>query len=158
MNKPNHIPYYTSPEAASAAGVSLATLRNWLSRKPLVLVMTDKERTEFGHGHPILLSRDRVVQVAVTARLVALGWQPPKATTLSEAVKHFVPTSDVQSFLVARGGRWAGDEAATLINVTGTDAAMLLRVLMDAEAVAVLNLNALVSGVEARLVEAKEAR
>ncbi len=158
MNKPNHIPYYTSPEAASAAGVSLATLKNWASRKPQVILMTEEERDQFGRGHPILYSRDRVVQIAITARLVALGWQPPKATTFLEAVKHFVPTSDVQSFLVARGGRWAGDEAATLINVTGTDAAMLLRVLMDAEAVAVLNLNALVSGVEARLVEVKEAR
>lgn len=169
-----HVPYYSTQEATEAAGVGLATLRNWLSRKPQVVLMTEEERENVGHGHPILLSRDRVVQIAITARLVALGWQPRAATeaaiVFSDSSEGPLPGQPARwpgqpfptglTFLIAHGGRWAGDEAAELLNITGQeqDALLLVRALMGLKPAAVLDLGAMVKDVERRLAEAKEAR
>ena len=167
MHKPEpHEPYYSTAEAAHAAGVTVNVLKNWVSRQPQVILLLAEEREHFGHGHPILYSRDRVMQIAVTARLVSLGWQPRAAT---EAAILFSDSSDGP--LPGQPARWPGQlfpsgltfliahgTAAKLLNITGPDAPLLVRALMGLEAAAVIDLNELVKNVERRLAEAKEAR
>ncbi len=175
MSEPaDHVPYYTSAETALAAGVSADTLKNWVSRKPQVILMTQEEREEVGRGRPILFSTQRVIQVAITARLVEMGWQPRAATMLAAGftdVGHGESrTPDGRVVRPARDpGQLFPDGATLLVARPGvsvpssndvlhvTPDSPWMAVLRD-EAAVVLNLNSLVQGVRLRLAEAKDAR
>ncbi len=170
----DHVPYYTSAETASAAGVSVDTLKNWVSRKPQVILMTQEEREEVGRGRPILFSIQRVIQVAITARVVSMGWQPRDATMLA---KDFTDGGHDESRTpdgrVVRPARDPGQlypDGTTLLvaypGATVRSGPNVLHVAPDTpwtvvlrdEAAVVLNLNSLVQGVRLRLAEAKDAR
>lgn len=73
---PIHENRYISAEVCAAVGISESTLKNWVSRKPQVVLMTSEERERVGKGVPFLFSFQRVMQVALVAELVALGLEP----------------------------------------------------------------------------------
>lgn len=76
---------YTSAQVCAAVGISESTLKNWVSRKPQVVLMTSEERERAGRGVPLLFSFQRVMQIAITAELVALGLQPRPAALAAAA-------------------------------------------------------------------------
>jgi hypothetical protein len=81
-----HAPQFGLSDAARAAGVTTATLKNWLYagrigrciKKPAV-VLGAFDRGSRGTGNPRLLSMRTVIQIAVIAELVAMGIEPSKA-------------------------------------------------------------------------------
>lgn len=70
-------PQFLATDVCRAAGISAATLKNWISRSTgdagPVIPMTDVDRKASASGSPHLFSFRRVMQVALTQRLAALG-------------------------------------------------------------------------------------
>jgi hypothetical protein len=67
---------FTSADACRAAGISMATFKNWASREPPAILLGPDERTDTGR---LLLSYRRIMQVAIVAEFVRVGVQPRKA-------------------------------------------------------------------------------
>ncbi len=74
---------YTSRQACEAAGIDSATLKNWVSRKPPAVLLTAAERVKFSQRSRFEFSYQRVMQIAITAELVRLGFQPRHAGILA---------------------------------------------------------------------------
>ncbi|SFU86595.1 MULTISPECIES: hypothetical protein [unclassified Methylobacterium] len=70
---------YGSAIACAAARLDRKTFNNWLSRKPAVILLSDEERREAGERKRFSFDERRIVQIALTAELVALGVQPRRA-------------------------------------------------------------------------------
>jgi hypothetical protein len=65
---------YTSAEVCRAAGISVATLRNYTSRDPRVIVMPDDDREKAIRGVPVLFSFPRLMQIALVSEIVSMGF------------------------------------------------------------------------------------
>lgn len=87
-------PQFFSGDACKAAGIDNATLKNWITRSPPAILVSDEDRAAFadigvtgpsferlamGAGRSHLFTYRRVMQLALTAELVRLGFPPRKA-------------------------------------------------------------------------------
>ena len=69
-------PRWLSADLCSAAGIDLATFKNWSRSDPPVVVMGERDRAAGGSGHRHLFTLRRVLQAAVTAEFVEQGLPP----------------------------------------------------------------------------------
>jgi hypothetical protein len=83
LDPADHTPRFASAQVCEAAGISHDTLKNWVSRKPQVVLMTNEEREQVGKGHPLLFSFNRAMQVALTAKIAAMGPTPREAALIA---------------------------------------------------------------------------
>jgi hypothetical protein len=67
---------FFTADACRAAGIDTATLKNWISRDPPAILLTENDRASHVSGRPHLLTFRRVVQITIVAELVRLGWGP----------------------------------------------------------------------------------
>jgi hypothetical protein len=74
-----HLPQFPSDLACEAAGIDADTLKNWISRKPPAVFVGENERVEAGEKSVFRFSFRRVLQIAIVAELVVLGFQPREA-------------------------------------------------------------------------------
>lgn len=73
------LPQFGSADALRAAGIDSSTLKNWISRGDGTLIGLDRkigERKANGPGNSHKMSFRRIMQIALTARLVVLGIKP----------------------------------------------------------------------------------
>lgn len=73
------IPRFLSDDVCRAAQIDFITLRNWISRDPPAITLREHDRKALKSGKPHLFTYRRVLQVALTADLVRLGFPPRKA-------------------------------------------------------------------------------
>lgn len=96
VNDPD-VPQIFSADACKAAGTDPATLKNWISRTPSAILMSDddraafagqteltdtgssKERVSAGSGRSHLFTYRRVMQIALVQELVDMGFPPRRA-------------------------------------------------------------------------------
>jgi hypothetical protein len=102
MNPADFENRYTSAQACEAAGISTVTLKNWIGRHAPAILLTKAERENVGKGRPLLLSFNRIMQIALVAELVGLGFQPRPAAMAAVAY------TDLSSSEGASG--WRADE------------------------------------------------
>lgn len=81
-----HIARFTSAEVCKAAGITPETLKNWVSRKPHIVLLKSGDQPGGSRGVPNLYSLNRVLQIAIMAEFVRLGWEPRPA---AHAAIHF---------------------------------------------------------------------
>ena len=74
------LPQFSSEAACEAAGIDSATLKNWISRKPSAVTIGEDERVTAGKKTTYRFSLRRVLQIAITAELVRLGYGPRDAS------------------------------------------------------------------------------
>lgn len=74
---------FTSAEVCVAANIKLETLKNWVFRRPAAVLLTADDQAASAKGSPIRYSFNRVMQIAITAELVRLGWQPRQAAMVA---------------------------------------------------------------------------
>lgn len=79
----DHLNRYTSAEACAAAGITLDTLKNWVSRQPQVVMLTRGERDAVEAGGGLLFSFQRVMQIALTAKIARTGLKPREAAMIA---------------------------------------------------------------------------
>lgn len=91
---------FTSAQVAAAARISPDTLKNWVSRRPAVVILNQYDEAGGGKGSRNLFSLNRVMQVAIMADLVRLGWGPNDAAVAA------IRFTDIGG--VAAG--WVGEE------------------------------------------------
>jgi hypothetical protein len=96
----DYVDRFTSAEVCAAANITPATLKNWVSRRPAAVLLTKDDQAASAKGSPIQYSFRRVMQVAITAELVRLGWQPRPAAMVA------ITFTD----LSWGGSAWIGDE------------------------------------------------
>ena len=89
-------PQFFTADACRAAGIDPATLKNWITRTPSAILLSQEDKLKFqeagapieteprermaaGSGRSHLFTFRRVMQIALTAELVALGFPPRKA-------------------------------------------------------------------------------
>lgn len=101
------VPQFFSTDVCKAASVDIATLKNWISRSDSVILMDDEDRASFlatipeseerrstielrsyerkasGSGRPHLFTFRRLMQIALTAKLVAHGILPSRAGSIA---------------------------------------------------------------------------
>lgn len=118
---------FFSGDACKAAGIDGATLKNWMTREPPALLVSEEDRAKFreqgfdiggaiserlagGSGRSHLFTYRRVMQMALVAEMVALGLSPRRAGTLA------LGFSDVGEAVAYWGGgpapeipRWPGE-------------------------------------------------
>lgn len=75
-NTPTHTKLYDASAVCRAAGITHETLKNWVSRKPPLVLLGSKDHAAASRGVPNLYSLHRVLQIAIMADLVRLGWEP----------------------------------------------------------------------------------
>lgn len=76
-------PQFFSADACKAAGIESATLKNWLLPDRHAILMSEEDRRAAGSGRPHLFTYRRVMQIALTAELVSLGFAPRRAGTMA---------------------------------------------------------------------------
>ena len=99
-------------DAARASGTKARVLGQWLATG--VLKLTDRDVRSTGSGVRVGLSRQRILQVAITRHLVLQGVTVSKAVCAAakftdEYQKGRLPGElfpDGRTYLVARGGNW----------------------------------------------------
>lgn len=79
----DHVNRYTSAEACAAAGITLDTLKNWVSRQPQVILLTRGERDAVEAGGGLLFSFQRIMQIALTAKIARTGLKPREAAMIA---------------------------------------------------------------------------
>jgi hypothetical protein len=79
----DYVDRFTSAEVCAAANITPATLKNWVSRRPAAVLLTKEDQVASAKGSPIRYSFNRVMQIAITAELVRMGWQPRPAAMLA---------------------------------------------------------------------------
>ena len=144
-NPADFVDRFTSAQACEAAGISMDTLRNWVSRQPQVVLLTHEERERAGKGHPLLFSFNRVMQIALTAAIVEQGPDPRQAALMAAAFTDLGDGAasadeletvrqpgelyqDAFTFIVGIRGRRGAEAAAECVRVTPeTPALALLR-------------------------------
>lgn len=78
------LPQFFSADLCKAANIDAATLKNWISREPYALRLSDDDRRAIGTGRPHLFTYRTVLQAAICAEFVALGFPPKRAGSLAE--------------------------------------------------------------------------
>lgn len=86
-----HLAQFPSDLACEAARIDAATLKNWISRKPSAVFLADDERVQAGERSFFRFSYRRVMQLAITAELVAVHISPREAAWMAAA---FTDTDD----------------------------------------------------------------
>ena len=112
-----HLPQFPSDLTCEAARIDAATLKNWSSRKPPAVFIAPNERVTVGTRSFFNFSYRRVMQLALTAELVALQIPPREAAFMAAK---FTDGDDI--------GREAGDlfkKNYTLLYVVGHEACLI---------------------------------
>ena len=91
---------FSSSEACTAAGIDQATLKNWVSRDPPALLLSANERVAAGQRGSFSFSFARVMQLALVAHMVALGFAPRRAGMIAQC---FTDYGDASSGWVGEG-------------------------------------------------------
>jgi hypothetical protein len=99
---PDAVPKYSSQAACKAAGISAATLGNWLSRKPPAVLLAEEERENVRRGTRLLLSFNRVLQLALMTELVDHGFTARNAAEITWRFSDLTKASE--------GSGWSSDE------------------------------------------------
>lgn len=76
---------FTAADACTVADITHATLLNWVSRQPPAILLTAAEREVAGKGYPLTFSFNRIMQIAITAEMVRVGWRPRPAAMAAVA-------------------------------------------------------------------------
>jgi hypothetical protein len=76
-------PRYVLGDAAAAADISTSLLKAWITREPIVVPLGDYDLAGRGKGTPRLFTLRRVISIAMTAELVALGINPSRVGNLA---------------------------------------------------------------------------
>ena len=74
---------FSRPTCARPPGSNAATLKNWISREPPAIHLSENDRRALGSGRPHLFTFRRVLLAAICAELVALGLPPRRAGSLA---------------------------------------------------------------------------
>ena len=152
VNMPNK-PQVSSADACLAAGIDIATLKNWVSRG--VILLDKNERTP-GDRPTFVLQLATVYQIAIVSELVKLGISPSHARewawTFTEAGgKGRPPGTLFKDGLTYMGGN-AELERPQIVNVTEETRAYELLALTDTGGtVILLNLGGLIQRVKRAL-------
>lgn len=83
------IPQFSTGMACEAAGVSLATFRNWFSRKPPAILLAPEEREVIGGRTIFKLTLQSVCHLALVNELVTRGFEPRHAHEMASAFTLF---------------------------------------------------------------------
>lgn len=100
---------FTSAEVCKAARISAETLKNWVSRKPAIVLLNEKDQAGGTRGVPNFFSLNRVLQIAIMADLVRLGWNVRPAAWAAIAFTDIGETV----------GGWVGDPPPALGRMPG---------------------------------------
>jgi hypothetical protein len=91
------LPQFPSAISCEAARLDADTLKNWASRKPPAVHIGEEERVQIGDKTEYRLTLRRVLQLAITVELVALGFSP------REAALHAFNFTDMEASPGAKG-------------------------------------------------------
>jgi hypothetical protein len=78
------LPQFFSADLCTAAKIDTATLKNWISREPYALRLSDGDRRAIGTGRQHLFTYRTVMQAAICAEFVVLGLSPRRAGAFAE--------------------------------------------------------------------------
>jgi hypothetical protein len=78
------MPQFFSAELCAAANIDAATLKNWISREPYSLRLSEDDRRAIGTGRSHLFTFRTVMQAAICAEFVMLGLPPRRAGAFAE--------------------------------------------------------------------------
>jgi hypothetical protein len=146
---------FFTADACRAAGINSVTLKNWISRDPPAVLLTASDRASHVSGRPHLLTFRRVMQIAITAELVRLGWGPRAAAiaaaSFTDSGNSRRPPGELYedgiTLLVARPGE---DEPSFKV-VNWKHGATPFEVLGIGQGATVVNLSAIVETVQGAL-------
>lgn len=128
-------PQFFSTDVARATGVSLATLKNWISRDPPAVLMSDADRQSSTSGRSHLFTFNRIMQVALTAELVRLGIGPRRAgllaATFTDTDIGSRPAGPRAEAMPRTPGQLFSEGATVLIAYDGEDVASIVNMLPD---------------------------
>ena len=97
MNFVNNLdaPQFLASDVCAATGITPVTLKNWISRRPSIIVMPDSVRAAHETGRPHRYTLRRIIQIGITHELVGLGIDPRPAAM---AASRFTDTYDEDRF------------------------------------------------------------
>jgi hypothetical protein len=78
-----NLPQFPSDLACEAAGIDLATLKNWISRKEPAVFIAPDERVQIGERTSFRFTLRRVLQLAIVAELGSFGIGPSDAAWMA---------------------------------------------------------------------------
>lgn len=84
-----HLPQFATGAACQAAGISTDTFKNWVSRKPQVILLSKDEREEAGGRVFFKLTLQSVYHLALLRTLAARGLEPRHAHMVASAFTLF---------------------------------------------------------------------
>src|SRR5918995_2160011 len=134
-----HDNLFSSAEACGAAGIDAKTLKNWVSRQPQVVLLSDDERRKAGERKRFLFSFNRIVQIALTAELVGLGVQPRRGAVLAAAFTDYSAGSIPHLELEREAGELFVGARTYLVAPSGADFAKIIPVTAEMTAVEFLH-------------------
>jgi hypothetical protein len=82
-------PQFFSADLCKAANIDAPTFKNWISREPFAIRLTEDDRRAVGTGRPHLFTFRTVLQVAICAEFVRLGLPPRRAGSFAELFMNF---------------------------------------------------------------------
>lgn len=82
-------PQFFSADLCAAANIDAPTFKNWISREPYAIRLTDDDRRAIGTGRPHLFTFRTVLQAAICAAFVRLGLPPRRAGSFAELFMTF---------------------------------------------------------------------
>lgn len=83
MNNINTEIRYTAAQVCAVTGVSPELLKSWVSRKPIIVHVSDDDREKQVKGSPIMYTFTRVMQIAITKKLVDSGLSARRAAVIA---------------------------------------------------------------------------
>lgn len=83
------LPQFFSADLCAAANIDAATLKNWISREPYALRLSDDDRRAVGTGRQHLFTFRTVMQAVICAEFVILGLPPRRAGAFAELFMNF---------------------------------------------------------------------
>ena len=86
---------FLSADVCRAAGITPETLKNWVSRKPHIVLLKGDDLPGGARGAPNLYSVNRVLQLAIMAEMVRFGWDPRPAAW---AAVHFTDIGETVAY------------------------------------------------------------
>ena len=88
-NNDPDLPQFFSADLCAAAKIDAPTLKNWISREPYVIRLSDEDRRAIGTGRPHLFTYRTVLLAAICAEIVVLGVPPRRAAAFAELFMNF---------------------------------------------------------------------
>jgi len=77
-------PQFFSADLCAAADIDASTFKNWISREPYAIRLTEDDRRAIGTGRPHLFTLRTVLQAAICAAFVRLGLPPRRSGSFAE--------------------------------------------------------------------------